>query len=250
MHNTVADNQQQNPDIEAGWDYSANAYIGLQDRGDPNRTLLLDPLMLELCGDVAGLTVADIGCGEGRFSRMLAERGARVVGVDLTPEMTRVAADRATPNVAHAVARAERPPFRDGALDLCVSYVTLVDIVGFRGAITEMARVLRPGGHVVVANLGFVRAGEWVRENGNRLHYRIDRYAEDWSRTFEWLGIRIINWHRPLSAYMDAYLQAGLILRKFLEPVPHDKSLRDHQDSEDWYRVPLFTVMKWQKPDA
>lgn len=46
---------------------------------------------------------------------------------------------------------------------------------------------------------------------------------------------------------MQAYLAAGLTLREFHEPVPETDDLRDHPDSEDWYRVPLFNVMKWQK---
>ena len=64
----------------------------------------------------------------------------------------------------------------------------------------------------------------------------------------EWSGMRIRNWHRPLSAYLDAYLGAGLMLRRFLEPVPEDLSLRDDPRFEDWFRVPNFDVMLWQKP--
>jgi hypothetical protein len=60
--------------------------------------------------------------------------------------------------------------------------------------------------------------------------------------------MRIIGWHRPLSAYMSAYLGAGLVLRDFLEPVPRDESLRTLEWSEDWFRIPEFTVMRWQKP--
>jgi 2-polyprenyl-3-methyl-5-hydroxy-6-metoxy-1,4-benzoquinol methylase len=51
--------------------------------------MMLDPLMLRLCGDVAGKRVIDVGCGEGRFSRMLAERGAASVGIDPTPGAAR-----------------------------------------------------------------------------------------------------------------------------------------------------------------
>ena len=40
--------------VDSGWNESAEAYIRFQDRGDPNRTLLLDPVMLDLCGDVRG----------------------------------------------------------------------------------------------------------------------------------------------------------------------------------------------------
>lgn len=47
---------------------------------------------------------------------------------------------------------------------------------------------------------------------------------------------------------MTALLEAGLQLRAFEEPVPEDDSLRDNPQFEDWYRVPLFNVMLWQKP--
>ena len=60
--------------------------------------------------------------------------------------------------------------------------------------------------------------------------------------------IRIENWHRPLANYMQAYLAAGLTLRAFEEPVPEDESLREQYYFEDWFRVPLFNVMLWEKP--
>ena len=107
------------------WRESAGAYIAFQDAGDGNRTLLLDPVMLDLCGDVRGQRVLDLGCGEGRFCRMLADRGAIVTGIDAIAEMI------------HAL------PFADAAFDLVVSYITLVEIVDYASAVREAARVLR-----------------------------------------------------------------------------------------------------------
>jgi len=314
-------------DAAAEWAASAEAYIALQDeagvgRGDAARRLLLDPVMLAQCGDVAGRDVLDLGCGEGRFCRMLAERGARVVGIDVTRRMVEVARERdraqATntraesprrehqprstranslrpkkedtaagsprreheprstranssrsekedtgaerPRRGHAdVARgayvwgsAERLPFTGAAFDLVVSYITLVDIPDYRAAIAECARVLRPGGRFVVANLSFVTAASpWVKDaQGRRLHRALDRYVEESAQVYEWSGIRITNFHRPLSHYMQAYLGAGLELRAFVEPVPADDSLRKDPYFEDWYRVPEFTVMAWEKRGA
>lgn len=237
------------PAAEA-WEQSAAAYIAFQDGLDPNRTVLLDPEMLRLCGEVAGCRVLDLGCGEGRFCRMLAERGARTFGLDLTPEMVRTAAARDAGTGSYIRAAAERLPVRAESFDLVVSYVTLADITGYREAIAEAARVLRPGGRLVVANLGFVTASAgWLRdEQGRRLYHRVDRYADERPLELEWAGMRIVNWHRPLANYMRAYLGAGLTLREFLEPVPTDESLREDEEFEDWFRVPFFTVMRWDKP--
>ena len=230
---------------DGGWADSAAAYMAFQDAGDRNRTQLLDPVMLRLCGEVAGARVLDFGCGEGRFSRMLAERGARCAGIDPTLPMLRAAHERGSIDAVRAIG--ERTPFRDATFDLVVSYVTLVDIRGYREAIAEMARVLRPGGAIVVANLGFPTASYgWKRdEQGNRLYQMIDRYADEFAQVFEWSGIKIRNYHRPLSSYMEAYLGAGLRLTHFEEPLPDDESPRDDPYAEDWFRVPIFTVMRW-----
>ncbi len=240
-----------NDHVEAllGWQDSAAAYIAFQDAGDRNRTLLLDPVMLDLCGDVRGQRMLDIGCGEGRFCRMLAERGASVIGIDVTAEMAQTARARGSAHDAYTLASADKLPFADATFDLAVSYVTLVDIVEYAAAIREAARVLRPGGRVVVANLNFVTASQgWQRDaDGNRLYHRIDRYADEFPQVLEWSGMRIVNWHRPLANYMQAFLSSGLILRNFLTPVPDDQSLREDPHFEDWFRVPLFNVMRWQK---
>jgi SAM-dependent methyltransferase len=236
--------------IDGGWTDSAPAWIrGMRAQDDRNRTVLLDPVMLDLCGDVTAQLVLDDGCGEGRFSRMLADRGARVVGLDLIAAMTQAAHEAAQANERYVTGAGESLPFADAVFDLVVSYVVLVDIPDFRAAIAETARVLKPGGRLLVANLGFVTASDgWLKdEHGQRLYHRVDRYLEERSQVYEWGGgIRIRNWHRPLSAYMDAYLSAGLTLRRFIEPVPADDSYRANPETEDWYRVPDFTVMLWE----
>ncbi|MEX2081516.1 MAG: class I SAM-dependent methyltransferase, partial [Dehalococcoidia bacterium] len=234
---------------EHGWEASARAWVELIDQGDPSRERLLDPVMLRLCGDVAVRRVVDIGCGEGRFSRKLAEMGATVASGDLTSLMVRTAHERRLPGQDVARLSADALPFIDGCFDLAVSYLVLIDVEDFRSAIAEMARVLKPGGHAVVANLSFMSVNTgWVRdEAGKRLHYPVDRYLEERPIELSWAGLSITNWHRPLGAYMAAFLGSGFRLRDFLEPMPEDDSLREDPYFEDWYRVPNFIVMRWEK---
>ena len=65
------------------WTALSDYWINLMETNQSiHREGMLDGWMLEAVGDVTGLKVIDLGCGEGRFSRMLAERGAGVTGVD------------------------------------------------------------------------------------------------------------------------------------------------------------------------
>ena len=232
-----------------GWSRSSGPWLRLMEKGDPNRVLLLDEVMLDLCGDVEGRDVLDVGCGEGRFCRMLAACGARTVGVDPTVELL-AEARRQQPNGVFHAASAEALPVADASMDLVVSYVALVDIPDFRGAIREMARVLRPGGCCVVANLNSFSTAStlyWARdENGNKRHWTMDNYMVERTVSAEWAGMSIVNWHRPLSAYMQSFLQARLTLEHFDEPVPKPAVIRMHPSMQDFHRLPHFWVMVWR----
>jgi 2-polyprenyl-3-methyl-5-hydroxy-6-metoxy-1,4-benzoquinol methylase len=233
----------------SGWAESADSWISTVEH-DPNRGLLLDPVMLARLGVVRGLRVLDVGCGEGRFCRMLGDRGAQCVGVDPTERLIHEARTRHSAGW-YLRASGEALPLASAAFDIVVSYVALVDIPDFRAAIREKARVLRPGGRLVIANLNsFVTSQPWGwhrDENRVRLHYPVDHYNEEVGHRVAWSGVSIINWHRPLSAYMAALLDSGMRLRSYEEPVPTEEAVRQNPSIDDMLRVPLFHVMEWTK---
>jgi SAM-dependent methyltransferase len=233
-----------------GWELSAEAWIeSMGERGDWAREHVLDPAMLARIGRGRFLTALDVGCGEGRFCRMLKLAGVRTTGIDPTPQLLETARRR-DPFGDYRFGRAEQLEFRAASFDLVVSYLTLIDIADFRKAIGEMARVLKPGGSLLIANLtGFTSACAaqgWVTDAaGRRLHFPVDRYLDEFPFWFEWAGIRIENWHRPLAAYMAAFLGSGLQLAFFSEP---DSVSGEPLRRDDYRRVPWFVVMEWQRP--
>jgi len=239
--------------MNSGWDSSALAWIesmGEQgDRGDWGRQHVLDPVMMARIAAGRFRKALDVGCGEGRFCRMLRAAGVKATGIDPTARLIEVAKQR-DPKGDYRLGRAEQLDFAEASFDLVVTYITLIDIPDFRAAIREMARVLKPGGSLLMANLtGFTSACAdrgWVKDaNGEHLHYPVDRYLDEFPFWFEWSGIRIENWHRPLAAYMNAFLENGLTLKFFDEPPAGSGAeiLRERQR-----RVPWFVVMEWQKP--
>jgi SAM-dependent methyltransferase len=235
-----------------GWDSSAAAWLKeMAPGGDATRRLLLDPHMLELCGDVADRDVLDIGCGEGRFCRMLAARGARAIGVEPTLPLLEAASDQDKKGV-YVRGVAENLPITSGVVDLCVFYLVLIDIPDFRAAIEEAVRVLRPGGRIAVANLASYATttpNGWARDELNqRTHFPIDYYLDERALKISWREMRIVNHHRPLSAYVQAFLSHGLLLKEFLEPAPTPELIAKDRSWEYHRRVPYVNAMLWELP--
>jgi len=237
--------------VNNGWDRSAESWIAeMGEHGDFGRRYVLDPIMVPRALARSPAKALDVGCGEGRFCRILKSHGVDTVGIDPTPALIAEARARDTAGTYHE-ASAEQLPFEDGTFDLVVSYLSLIDIPDIQAAIPEMARVLKPGGSLLIANLtGFNTAGGeegWIKDrNGRRLHYAIDHYLQERATWIEYRGIRIINHHRPLSAYVRLLLDTGLVLSHFDEPAPVDEAPAGRASS--YSRVPWFLVMEWLKP--
>lgn len=236
-----------------GWTDSANAWIAdMGEGGDFGRRFVLDRPMLARVEALAPQTVLDVGCGEGRFCRMLASRGITVVGVDPTVPLIEQAR-RQDPGGRYHVAGAEALPFEDVSFDLVVAYLSMIDMPDLNQAIPEMVRMLKPGGRLLIGNLnGFNTAAQdglgWKRLLNGKMAYAMDHYLTEASAWIEWRGIRIRNHHRPLSTYMRMLLEQGLVLTHFDEPAadpagPAERVAR-------YNRAPWFLVMEWARPTA
>lgn len=137
--------------------------------------LYLRPLhrrLLDALSPAGGALLLDVGCGTGNLALRLAEElgpEGRVVGVDPSPAMLRQArAKPRPPGVLFVLAPAERLPFPEGTFDAAVSCVSMHHWARPRTAIRDVARVLRPGGRVALADM---RALDPVRKRvQGRLH--------------------------------------------------------------------------------
>ena len=230
---------------DTGWDSSADAWIAsVGEDGDWGRRAVLDPVMLDLARRYSGAAL-DIGCGEGRFVRMLGAMGLRTSGIDPTERLV-AAAQAKDPDSDYHVCGAEALPFADASFDLCVSYLSLIDIELIDQAIAEAARVTKPGGGFLIANLSSINsAGIWnYGLTGKARHYAIDDYMKVRTVRQRWKGIDIINWHRPFSVYFEMLLRHGFLLKMFLEPMPQGEWRGQDPKFE---RVPNFVVMLWEK---
>ncbi|HEU4348117.1 MAG TPA: class I SAM-dependent methyltransferase [Actinoplanes sp.] len=122
---------------------------------DEPRNSLFDadePLMHEILDDLPAGTALDAACGTGRYAAHLAARGHRVVGVDNSPDMLDRARAR-VPGARFLRADLHRLPVADDAVDLVVSGLALAHAPDLVPVMAEFARVLRPGGHLVISDV-------------------------------------------------------------------------------------------------
>ena len=101
-------------------------------------------------GDLAGRRTLDVGCGTGQLALALAERGAKVWGVDPSEEMLDVARAAVGRRVGLKLGRAEELPFKDAWFERVVLRL-VVHLVDRPRALPELARVLAPGGRATIA---------------------------------------------------------------------------------------------------
>jgi demethylmenaquinone methyltransferase/2-methoxy-6-polyprenyl-1,4-benzoquinol methylase len=110
---------------------------------------------VERAGDVRGRVVIDACCGTGDLARAFAAAGARVVGVDFTPEMLRIALPKGgLAGGAYALGDALRLPVAARVADVASIAFGLRNVADRGACLRELARVVRPGGLVLVLEFG------------------------------------------------------------------------------------------------
>jgi SAM-dependent methyltransferase len=181
-----------------------------------------------------GRLTLEVGAGEGRVARDLADRGHHVVGIDSSRTLTRHAQE-ADGRGRYLAAAAEALPFEDAGFDLVVAYNALMDLEDLELAIAEAARVLAPGGRLCVsvthplADAGrFTEDDSFLVEGSYLEPSRFEGTDERNGLVMTWRG-----WSHPLSAYTEALEAAGLLLETLREPAPATVNPR-------WHRVPMF----------
>ena len=198
---------------------------GFTDGADPEYEEQILPLAAHY---LAGARrVLDVGCGEGQVARLAVRGGAEVVvGVDPTRAQVALAAERAG-GPSYARSGADALPFADASFDTVVACLVFEHIEAVDRAIAEVARVLEPGGRFLFfLNHPLLQTPNsgWIDDqvlDPPEQYWRIGPYlVEETSIEEVEKDVFIPFIHRPLSRYVNALADNGLLLTRMLEPAP------------------------------
>lgn len=227
------------------------AYVATREQHAPDDDPFgILPHLLAQLDEVAGQDVLDAGCGEGFLSRILAARGARVVGVDLAPRLVALAGQKPSPGqtITYRVGDLSAPhPELADRFDAVASYFVLNDVEDHRGFAETLARSLRPGGRAV---LGFNNPYDYVMRKGHGSAY-FETGAE-YPCGLSSVGVPVSFYHRTLPQYLDAFLDAGLRLTKIVD-VDHPNVAARRARGEDLppgEQLPRFMVLAFARPSS
>ena len=128
-------------------------------------------LILDHLGDVNGKRVLDIGCGKGRFARIVKERNphAEVWGLDISEEMLRFV----PPGIQTRAGAMTEIPFQDAYFAGAYATESLEHAVEVDVAVAEMCRVVQPGGRIAIIDKnaehwGRLKTPEWEKWFGRK----------------------------------------------------------------------------------
>lgn len=231
----------------------------LETTEDSYQRQVILPNLLRVLGAKPG-RVLDIACGQGFFTRAVAEAGAMVEGADISKALV-AEAKRLSPKLTFHVAPANKLSFaKDGSYNAATVVLAVQNIEDISAAFAEAARILAPQGRLilVVMHPAFrnPQKTSWGWDEENKLQYRrVDGYlsasqAELVVHPGRTKSEVTVSYHRSLQDFSKALAKAGFAITKLEEWISHKKSGKGpRQKAEDIARkeFPLFMMFEAQK---
>ena len=234
------------------WDEAAQTWLDFVRKGkDYHRDELNNPAAFDLIGNIKGQTLLDMACGEGYNTKILAKRGAEVVGIDFSEkmiELPKMEEEKERLGISyHVMNAADLKAFPGNHFDLVTCFMSLQDMRDFRKAISEAARVLKTHGRFVFSIPhpcfeNMIIRGK--RTSASQRYFEEIEYPLLWNMERLAKPFRTVTFHRTLTDYVDALYRNKLLGSKLVEPRPTREGLLKHPHLRRHMVIPQSVIIE------
>jgi 2-polyprenyl-3-methyl-5-hydroxy-6-metoxy-1,4-benzoquinol methylase len=223
---------------------------------NPHRMNFIMPFTMKQLGDVSGKSILDLGCGEGGYSRKMAQRGATVIGVDCAEKAIEYCEARAAEEQLGITYRVRNScdlyDIADETFDIVLASMMLMDCEDFEGTIKEIERVLKPAGKLFasVCHPCFHSSGGiWRQDKGLDKKVVVSNYYQptEWMAPLSSGSVPVLWRHRTMEDYVKTFIKCGLTITDLNEPIP-TKEQADIAVGIAWMqKIPIFLFWELKK---
>jgi len=247
---------------DTSWGGVAKWYDSLLKMDGTYQREVILPNLLRLLDIKKGEKVLDIACGQGFFSRAVAEKGGEVTGVDIASELIKFAKEKAGKNEKYFVTPADKlgKDVLNNSFDKAVIVLAIQNIENLNGVLAEASRALKVGGKLfLVLNHPAFRNPKytsWGFSEKDKVQYRrVDEYLSESQTEIDMTpGTEkenkkksTVSFHRPLQVYFNTLINNGFLVGRLEEWNSNKKSeAGPRQKAEDKARqeIPLFMLIE------
>jgi len=258
--------------VSKEWDEASKSWADFVRMGkDYFREEMNYPTTLRIVGKVKDKQLLDLSCGEGYNTRILAKMGAKVIGVDFSKEMIKLARQKERIDrlgIRYYVSdAADLKEFESDRFDVVTCFMALMDIERYEDAISQVARVLKKNGRFVFSithpcfecceSTGREPTSEWKYEEGaedaadrNAVHLEIRKYFGIIRCKISWDMQRLVkpfqttSFHRTLTDYFQALHKGRFVVTRLVEPKPTPKGVSKYPSLRKHMLIPHSIIIE------
>lgn len=247
--------------IKTDWDNVAQWYDEhLEMTSDSYQARVIAPNLLRMLDPKKGEHLLDLACGQGYFTRLVAQTGAVVEGVDLSKALIARAKEKDT-TIPYHIASADATPFRTASFDTIFTVLAFENIKEIEGVVKEIDRILKKGGRFVLVLLHpsfrIPQHSDWYFDTKKQVQYRtVAKYLSEATILIEQAPFKgekkgtTKTFHRSLQWYMKLFRKQGFAIAGLEEWISHKKSQPGiRQKAEDAARkeIPMFLALEFKR---
>lgn len=211
-------------------------------------------ILKQMLPDFKDKRILDLGCGFGWHCEYAVEHGAKAVtGIDISEKMLEEARKRNnSPLIEYRQMAIEDFNFTPNSFDIVISSLAFHYLESFSNICKNVYRCLNHGGIFVfsVEHPIFTAYGnqDWFYDNeGNILHWPVDKYFNEGLRKANFLGEEVIKYHKTLTTYVNSLIQTGFEITELREPEPDAEMLKTIPGMENELRRPMMLLVSAKK---